>query len=358
MCLDFQANMNGQRRRNPKKKGQVEIPEYVSSQFSHMEHLVKHSLFRKWMSYEWQYDEIDDMYFNQYRTFRNLISTKFPRLKSVNLNRFEWRKIRNLVSTRKTRRFSSKFVLEQRVDLEKYRQRMKVLQDNRPNDELAKLNGLIEGVVSHGIGGCVEQPHFEVCRLIVKLKHQLSAKRKAVADLRKINSFKNGFQNMNDNESNVLENGNAPPNGSTEAIASLLSCNVDIASSLVQLIQFQIAKDALLFDALNKKKVFLTLSPTYFRRKCELRIHESHRDYNTRIFLSANNLLLVGLLLEQFLIVCDYEQLAENANQFFRTIAKEHSATLRPIVDDRGFEKFMNLCLQLLDNIIEAMICA
>lgn len=74
---------------------------------------------RKWISYEWKYDEIERNFFKHVNTFETNLQKHFPKLRTSNLTKAEWRKIRRLLKCKK--RFSSKFVIEQRCELQKYR---------------------------------------------------------------------------------------------------------------------------------------------------------------------------------------------------------------------------------------------
>lgn len=324
--------MESKRRNTKKKSPAIELPQSVLNQYSRTENLLRHSLSRNWLRYEFQYDAVEDAFFNQNKTntFESILSRKFSPLKSRNLTMIEWRKIRKLISEQKTRRFSPNFVQQQRIDLEKYRLSYNVLQDNQQNDQLVKLNEMMAS--NKGVAVCVGRPKYEIYRLIMDTKKQFALKTTAVAELRGINSARAEGRNMNDEESNA---------NATKAIRKLHDTNVEITKSLTKLLHFQIVKDALLFDALGRKKLFLALSPVYFRRKCELQIYERHRDIRVDTFIKTVDVMqLMNILLELILCLFDYEQLNIKTEDYVKTLLKQHLDTLKPIMPTDEFDYF------------------
>lgn len=326
----LQTTMESKRRNTKKKSPSIELPQSVLEQYSRTENLLRHSLSRKWLRYEFDYDAIENAFFNQNKTntFESILSSKFSSLKSRNLTMIEWRKIRKLISVQKTRRFSSNFVQQQRIDLEKYRQSYNVLRDNQRDDQLEKLNEMM--VSNKGVTICDGRPKYEIYRLIVDTKKQFTLKSTAVAKLRKINSARSEGRDVNDEESNA-----------NVTIRKLHDTNVEVTKSLTKLLHFQIVKDALLFDALGRKKLFLALSPVYFRRKCELQVYERQRDIRVDTFIETVDVMqLMNTLLELMLCLFDYEQLNINTEDYVKTVLKQHLDTLKPIMATEEFDYF------------------
>lgn len=308
-------------RRNSKKKSQaIVFPQNVLVQYSRIENFLRHSLARKWLRYEFEYDAVENGFFiqNKSKTFASILAEEFPSLNLHSLTTVEWRKIRKLLFImQKTRRFSSKFVEEQRIDLEKYRRCYNVLQENHRDDQLVKLN---VWPLNENFTVCDARAESEIYRLIVETKKQFALKSATVAELRGINSVKTEGRAVNDNEIQAT---------ATKAIVKLRDYNNDITKSLRKLLHFQIVKDALLLDAINKRKLSITLSPVYFRRKCELRIHEDHRDFRLDKFIKSLDVMqLLFVMMELFLSMFEYELLAINAKDYVKNLVKEHSDKL------------------------------
>lgn len=309
------------KRRNSKKKSQaIELPESVLAQYARTENLLRHSLARKWLRYEFEYDTVENGFFNENKskTFASILTEKFPSLKSRSLTTVEWRKIRKLLfGMQKTRRFSWKFVEQQRIDLEKYRRCYNVLQESHRDDQLVKLNaGPLEG----SFAVCDARAGSEIYRLIVETKKQFAWKGEIVTELRGINNGKTEGRTVNDNETQA---------NAIKAVVKLRDYNNQITKNLNKLLHFQIVKDALLFDALNKKKLCLTLSPVYFHRNCELRIHDDYRDFRLDRFINSLDVeQTLFLMLELYLTYFQYEMLAIQAKDYTKKLLKEYSKSL------------------------------
>ncbi|XP_055304266.1 uncharacterized protein LOC129569456 [Sitodiplosis mosellana] len=324
-------SMESKRRNSKKKSPAIELPSSVLVQYSRIENLLRHSLSRKWLRYEFEYDAVEDAFFkqNKSKSFESIVSDKFPSLESCSLTMVEWRKIRKLLLGQKTRRFSAKFVEQQRIDLEKYRRCYNVLRENQRDDQLVKLNAEPS---KDSVVVCDARAEFEIYRLIVETKKQFASKSATVAELREINSAKTEGRNVNDDEAYA---------NATKAIVKLRDVNDEITKGLRKLLHFQIVKDALLFDALGKKKLCLALSPVYFRRKCQLRIYEDHRDFRLDTFIESVDVMqLMYIMLELVLSLFEYELLAINTEDYIKTVLKQHLDTLKSIMITVDFEYF------------------
>lgn len=322
----------------------IDVPPNIP--YPNIENLLRHSLCRQWISFEWQYDEVEDAFFNKLNTFQQIVSNRFPQLKCHNLTAAEWRKIRTLITACKTRRFSSKFIAEQRIELEKYRQCFNVLRENNQIDQLAKLNALVETFAPVKSNVDVDNGHqSEVCSLIVRVKKCFATKHEIVAELRDINNAK--ANNSNDDDDGLNSS-------TTAAITQLRKCNQEIVDGLSKLMAFRIVKDTLLFDAISNNKMQKALSPIYFRRKSELQIFENHREFNSMEFITLEPVkVLMNALLEQALSIIKTEQLAADAEDFMRSIVMEHLDLLKPIMTEENIDYFQTSCLPMMFDIIK-----
>lgn len=105
---------------------------------SRLANLLKHRKARQWINHEWFYGHIDKPFFQNSNDFENGLQRSFSQLKSRQLTRTEWSRVRRMLGKR--RRCSPSFFRDGRKDLERYRQMMRVLQSARPAElsELAK----------------------------------------------------------------------------------------------------------------------------------------------------------------------------------------------------------------------------
>lgn len=324
----------------------TELPPNVPKH-PNIENFLLHPLSRQWIAYEWTYDEVEDAFFNKSKTYAGIYSSQFPRLKTRYLTTAEWRKIRKLSHGHKIRRFSSKFVQEQRIELEKFRQRCNILRDNQQIHQLTKMAPLCENVDTsyNNSFDSKDYAEFEIYSLIVETKRLLATKNSIVTELRGINNAKAGAQDQMYEKSN--ENAD-------KAIAKLRNCNENIVSKWNKLMAFQVVKDALLFDALDKKKLLKPLSPFYFRRKCEIQIYENHQAFNSKAFISSNAVeTLLNIMLELALAIIKHEQLAVNAGDFLNSLIKEQLDLLERIMTTENIEYLQIDCVPLLFTILK-----
>lgn len=84
------------------------------------------------MGYEWFYSYIDKPLLLGENEFQTCLKESFPNLKTNKLTRAEWSKIRRLMG--KPRRSSQKFFDEERQDLERRRQKIRLLQSRKSGD--------------------------------------------------------------------------------------------------------------------------------------------------------------------------------------------------------------------------------
>lgn len=313
------------------------------SKHANLENFLRQPLSRQWIAYEWKYDEIEDAFFNKSKTFEDLLQNRFPQMKTHNLTAVEWRKIHKLTTGHKVRRFSSKFIQEQRIELERFRQSYNVLRENlQINQE--NLVSLCENVTSHQRAfNLVDRDEIKIYTLVVETKRLLATKSTIISVLREINNGKANTQHQI-NEDSI---GNV-----NEAIEQLRICNEKIVNKWNKLMVFQVVKDALFFGALERNEMLKTLSPFYFRRKCEIQIYENHREFNSKTFITSNTVLILqNVLLELTLAVFKQSELAVNACEFLESLAKEHLDLLMRIMTCENIEYFKTNCLPLLFGI-------
>lgn len=337
--------METKQRNSKKKSPPIELPQSVLDQYSRIENLLRNSSSRKWLHYEFEYDAVENAFFkqNQTKIIESILSRKLPQLKSRKLTMAEWSKIRKLVFGQKTRRFSSKFVQEQRIDLEKYRRCYNVLRENQRDDQLSKLNGVVS--TNKGIILCDERPKYDIYRLIVEIKKQFSSKSATVAELREINSAKTEGRTIGEGESNAYV---------TKTVAKLLDYNEAIMKGFRKMLHFQIAKDALMFNSLSREKLFLALSPVYFQRKCAVQIYEEQQEYRVNTFVESDHLMqLMNILQELILAFTEYQLLATNNEDYLKAVLKRHDSTMKSILVADNYEYFNADILPLFLNIVK-----
>lgn len=91
-----------------------------------LRNLLKLPKAHKWVSYEWFYSYIDKPLFNGDNDFQVCLKESFPQLITRQLTRVEWTKIRKLMG--KPRRCSQAFFTEERAELERRRNKIRMLQ--------------------------------------------------------------------------------------------------------------------------------------------------------------------------------------------------------------------------------------
>lgn len=97
-----------------------------------LRNLLKLPKAHKWVSYEWFYSYIDQPLLLGENDFQICLKESFPQLKTNQLTRTEWSKIRKLMG--KPRRSSQAFFDEERRELERRRQKIRLLQSRKSGD--------------------------------------------------------------------------------------------------------------------------------------------------------------------------------------------------------------------------------
>ncbi|XP_017779988.1 PREDICTED: protein lin-9 homolog [Nicrophorus vespilloides] len=97
-----------------------------------LRNLLKLPKAHKWVCYEWFYSNIDRCLFSGDNDFTICLKESFPELKTRELSRIEWTKIRRMMG--RPRRCSQAFFNQERLDLEKKRNKIRALQQRKVTD--------------------------------------------------------------------------------------------------------------------------------------------------------------------------------------------------------------------------------
>lgn len=97
-----------------------------------LRNLLKLPKAHKWVCYEWFYSNIDKTLFEGDNDFTICLKESFPQMKSRKMTRVEWCKIRRMMG--KPRRCSQSFFEEERRELDRKRQKIRMLQQRKCSD--------------------------------------------------------------------------------------------------------------------------------------------------------------------------------------------------------------------------------
>lgn len=361
------------RRISRKKLSNITFPEDVVCHYSRLSHLLSHTASRKWLLYEWQYDEIDDAFFHKCRTFEMLVTAKFPQLKTRNLIPAEWRFIRRkIVGSSKCRRFSSKFIIEQRTELAKYRCSYRILQENNHHDQLAKLNAFQDD--ANGFVSTLDAPQSHsnhLFRMFVDVKKLFATKSALVAKLREINNNRAEMQQkqqqqQQQQEHHTIFNGNLTMEPITpianasaiKVIAKIRDCNTQITAKFNQMMCFRIVKDALLFNAMKRKHIAVAFSPAYFHRISAVQVYESQRLYRSETFITAtHSQTFLNTLLVQVLIIihASYEVMTKSVENFADDLVNQHLDVIKVCATSDVMNHFKMVCAPKFFDILRML---
>lgn len=349
-----------------KKPSTVPYPEEIVHQYSRISHLLSHAASRKWILYEWQYNEVDTAFFHKCRTFEMSVAEKFPRLKTRNLTRAEWCVVRRTISQRKRRRFSSKFIHEQRIELEKYRESYCILQENGQSHQLAKLNGSHAAVDRFlATFGSTQSQNQQLFRLIVETKKLLAVKTGLITKLREINmrcltqqqpQSQNAIVNVNlsVHPSVAMNSGTA-----IELILKLRDCNKEIMEKLKRLMCLRIVKDTLLIHIAREKNVRMTISSSFFHRISLTQQHESRERYRAESFIVMEGLqTLLDVLLEQIFLAIHSQvnfRVDRSVQGLVDDVINDQMATINTVLPNDLMGTFTNTCLPNFLQVFNAM---
>ncbi|XP_037826485.1 protein lin-9 homolog [Lucilia sericata] len=103
-----------------------------------LRNLLKLPKAHKWVIFEWFYSFIDKPLFEGENDFQVCLAESFPHLRTRQMTRLEWQKIRSLMG--KPRRCSQAFFDEERRELERKRQKMRYMQTRCRSGDIKDLN--------------------------------------------------------------------------------------------------------------------------------------------------------------------------------------------------------------------------
>ena len=103
-----------------------------------LRNLLKLPKAHKWVIFEWFYSFIDKPLFEGDNDFQVCLADSFPNLRTRQLTRAEWQKIRSLMG--KPRRCSQAFFDEERRELERKRQKMRYMQTRCRSGDIKDMN--------------------------------------------------------------------------------------------------------------------------------------------------------------------------------------------------------------------------
>ena len=109
-----------------------------------LRNLLKLPKGHKWVCYEFFYSNLDQVLFEGENDFMVCLKESFPQLKTRRLTRVEWCKVRRLMG--KPRRCSSAFFAEERAELARKRQKIRMLQQRKQLMDYSTFKDLPESM--------------------------------------------------------------------------------------------------------------------------------------------------------------------------------------------------------------------
>lgn len=336
----FHRKMNATKSQQQKPVSVVTLPADNQYQYNRLDKILRQKKPMNWMSYEWIYDEVEDIFFNKSENFNSLVEQKFPKLKTRNLNMCEWRAIRKMITKKKPRRFSDKFIDENRIELATFREKYRIYKENPHYHHVLDNSYAVDANVK------VLNRKMELMRLMIETQKLLSTKSAAVSKLKKIN----------DSKSTSSKLGSIPDTSSTVAkiLNQLGEVSGQIESNLGKLWCFRIVKDAMVFDALDKKIILMLLPTHLFRRRCELRIYEINQSICTDMFIPTTSInKLLNILMELAFAIIEQQSLATDFQEFFTDLSYDCIKQFQFILSAEDLTYFETNCIPISLAMIE-----
>ena len=109
-----------------------------------LRNLLKLPKGHKWVCYEFFYSNLDQVLFEGENDFMVCLKESFPQLKTRRLSKVEWCKVRRLMG--KPRRCSSAFFAEERQELARKRQKIRMLQQRKQLMDYSSFKDLPEQI--------------------------------------------------------------------------------------------------------------------------------------------------------------------------------------------------------------------
>lgn len=341
-----------------KSKEPDEFSSKVHAKQAQVKHFLRQPLAHLWTKYEFDYTDIEKQ-FVEANSFVEQLNKEFPGLKSRDLTVAEWRKLRSLVTDKKSRRFSPKFVNERRIALEKCRQRLGILQQNiqlnshevnenmkhqmafNPNLKGIDLNSVaVAGVDSTNLFG---GQAIQLCLQIIAMRKLLTAKNEAIAQLKKLNAFAH--------DQHIEKKGDPNPDMSVlDVVSELDSCNEKITQQFDKLMCFQSTKETLLLSST------IRLAPKYFRKRFEQTIFEMHLAFNSKMFIETKrNLNVMDTLMEYGYLFAEIDKIAINAIDYFAELSMVKVNCLQTCMSVENLDYFNEFALPSIISVLNKL---
>lgn len=335
------------------------MEKFVEMRSQQIEHFLKQPMANRWMSYEWNCSDVDEMFFDQSNDFNVIFSRSFPTLKTRHLLKAEWRRIRKLF--RFNRRLSSNYFYKTRCKLEKFRRKVKLCPDwhqvqlesyvvqtatekligsdkcifgsdlNLMNSAESSLMDLQTTVANkfHQISPTVRLNNilFKFLKLLIETNKNLAVKKSLLNGLKKLTA------NLEEECAGKTSNQSA-----IKIIVDLRDINSNIIGNFDQLWNFDLFKECILLNST------IPLAGIYIQKKYEQVIIKQHLIHKTDTFIPKNNLLIfVNVLLSLAFLITN-----NNINiprRFFLNTLTEKTDQLKSTIDDANFNHFTEQCL-------------
>lgn len=295
------------------------LPAHNLHLHSRFANLLRHKAARNYLRYEFEYSDCEKEYFNGTKTFDKLLLQAFPNLKTRNLTMVEWRKIRSLITNRKCRRFSPKFIQDNRIDLERFRAEYKFIEEN------------VFGGIPISAMTIEELLKTEFQRLIIHTKRVLNAKRAAVAKCRKINDVKSETFSLDTSSDSM------------NVFSELIQLNETIDVNLEKLFHFYPVKVASLLSFVSQESKSPQLSPECFRLHCHVCVYETINGRNKEEF--QNVIVLIETLLQMCSIIIEIDLLAIDVIQFLENSADNYLTQFQKLLTKQNIDYVEVVCL-------------
>lgn len=265
---------------------------------------------KKWPSYEWEYDEIERKFFIETNTFESLLRKSFSQLKTKHLTRPEWRKVRKML--RMKRRFSPKFVLEERVKLRKLRLKAELLLGR----DSAELEMECESA---------EWQRMRMLHLIVETKKLLAEKE---GQLQEFSSALGVYDSRSDNRN------------LKRVAADIFGQNKKILANLDLLSDFEVVMESILSKTSSAFSRTLWHLEAVSEENAERKLRENEVDTSTDPHVCK----LSKALLTLFYSLIQSPVLGDHFTQHMEKKLEE----LEELVGREAFETFKQNCLPML----------
>lgn len=289
---------------------------------------------KKWMSYEWSEDDRDDEFWNKIGNFEQWLKEFFPKLKTRQLTRAEWRKIRRYANIRHRRLFSPRYLHEKQQEMHQLTSMAKI---NETQIDISSVRGLAPNTSSYEdvkatpdtiLDGDVAYTSFQsdfddsdkhLFRLLVETSNCLS--RKAVV----LDQIKQYMEPVQDGTTATqsMENENGG-----KLIMALYNLNTEILENFEKLWNFHQVKTTLLFSSKTR------INANYFHQKCQLEIIQKFRQLQAH---SLHEYQVFSPIVESLLTLAHMLRDCEShSREIFTEILTEEMKKLKILCGEEG----------------------